>query len=326
MKCFIGNVEIKNEVVLAPMAGVSNPTYIKICEGFGVGYAITELISAEAIIRGNKKTFKMLEGLDAINIPVAIQLFGSNPKSMASAAKILVKDYHAKIIDINMGCPVVKVAIKNAAGSALMKNPKLVYEIVSKVVEAVDVPVTVKIRSGWDANSINAVEIAKIAEKAGAKAITIHARTRSEFYAGNADWRVIKSVVDNVSIPVIGNGDIKSCFDAARMLEETGCQMIMIGRALMGNPWLIKECVEYIDKGLFPKKVSIDERIDMMEIHLKNLIKANGEVSAVLEMRGHLLNYLQGLPNNKEIKNRICQAKRENEIIGILEEYRKVLK
>ena len=326
MKCLIGNVELKNQVVLAPMAGVSNPTYIKICEDFGVGYAVTELISAEAIVRGNKKTFKMLDGIENINIPVGIQLFGANPQTMALAAQKLVNDYHAKIIDINMGCPVVKVAIKNEAGSALMKNPKLVYDIVSEVVNAVDVPVTVKMRSGWDTNSINAVEIAKVVEKAGAKAVTIHARTRSQFYAGEADWNIIKQVVENVSIPVIGNGDIRTCYDAARMLEETGCSMVMIGRALMGNPWLIRECIDYIDKGLIPKKVSIDERINMMELHLKKLVNANGEKGAVLEMRGHLLNYLQGLPNNKEIKNRVCQAKKKNEIIDILEEYRKVLK
>ena len=326
MKCLIGNVELKNQVVLAPMAGVSNPTYIKICEDFGVGYAVTELISAEAIVRGNKKTFKMLDGIENINIPVGIQLFGANPQTMALAAQKLVNDYHAKIIDINMGCPVVKVAIKNEAGSALMKNPKLVYDIVSEVVNAVDVPVTVKMRSGWDTNSINAVEIAKVVEKAGAKAITIHARTRSQFYAGEADWNIIKQVVENVSIPVIGNGDIRTCYDAARMLEVTGCSMVMIGRALMGNPWLIRECIDYIDKGLIPKKVSIDERINMMELHLKKLVNANGEKGAVLEMRGHLLNYLQGLPNNKEIKNRVCQAKKKNEIIDILEEYRKVLK
>ena len=326
MKCWIGNVELRNQVVLAPMAGISNPTYIKICANFGVGYAITELISAEAIVRGNKKTFTMLDGLDSVDIPVAIQLFGSNPNTMAKAAKILVDVYQAKIIDINMGCPVTKVAIKNAAGSALMKNPELVYKIVSSVVQSVDVPVTVKIRSGWDANSINAVEIAKIVERAGAKAITVHARTRSQFYSGTADWSVIKDVVDNVSIPVIGNGDIRSCIDAERMLEETGCQMIMIGRALMGNPWLVRECVDYLDKGLFPKKISFDERINMMELHLKTLISTKNEKSAVLEMRGHLLNYLQGLPNNKEIKNRVCQAKKEKEIIQILEKYRKMLR
>ena len=326
MKCKIGNIEIKNQVVLAPMAGISNPTYIKICEDMGVGYAVTELISAEAITRGNKKTFTMLDGLDKMNIPVAVQLFGSNPNKMAMAAKKLVDDYHVKIIDINMGCPVVKVAIKNEAGSALLKNPKRVYEIVSKVVEAVDVPVTVKIRSGWDKNSINATEIAKVIESAGASAIAVHARTRNDFYAGKADWQVIKDVVDNVSIPVIGNGDIRSCYDAKRMLDETGCKMVMIGRALMGNPWLIKECVDYLYKGIEPVSVDYNTRIDMMEYHLDKLISDKNEKSAVLEMRGHLLNYLQGLPNNKEIKNMVCSAKSRKEIIEILENYRNVLK
>ena len=325
MKCKIGNVEIKNQIVLAPMAGISNPTYIKICEDMGVGYAVTELISAEAITRGNKKTFRMLDGLDKINIPVAVQLFGSNPDKMAMAAKKLVDEYGVKIIDINMGCPVVKVAIKNEAGSALLKNPKLVFDIVSSVVKAVSVPVTVKIRSGWDKNSINAVEIAKVIESAGASAIAIHARTRSEFYSGNADWKVIKDVVNAVSIPVIGNGDIRSCYDAKRMIDETGCKMIMIGRALMGNPWLIKECIDYIDQGIEPEKVDANTKIDMMEYHLNQLINAKDEKSAVLEMRGHLLNYLQGLPNNKEVKNMVCSAKNKEEIIIILENYRKML-
>ncbi len=326
MKWNIGNIEIKNQVVLAPMAGVSNPTYMKICEDMGVGYAITELISAEAIVRNNKKTLDMLKGIENLKVPVAIQIFGSDPEVMAKAAKIINELYPKAIIDINMGCPVPKVALKNEAGSALLKNPDRIEKIVFAVVQAVNVPVTVKIRSGWDATSINAVSVAKVIEEAGAKAIAIHARTKSQGYSGKADWKIIKKVVDAVKIPVIGNGDILTCFDAKRMLDETGCIAVMIGRAVMGNPWLIKETVNYLEKGLLPETVSYDERIDMMEYHLQELIKDKCEKQAVLEMRGHILNYLKGLPENKEIKRFVCECKTSQDIFQVLEDYRSKLK
>lgn len=326
MKFKIGNVEIKNRVGLAPMAGVSNPTYMKICEDMGVGFAVSELISAEAVVRKNQKTFDMLKGIDKLNIPVAIQIFGSNPEVMAEAAKILLDKYKVDFIDINMGCPVPKVALKNNAGSALMKNPKLAGEIVKKVVDAVDVPVTVKIRSGWDFESINAVSFAKILEKSGVSAITIHGRTRSQGYSGVADWNIIKEVVKEVNIPVIGNGDIKSCYDAKRMLDETKCSAVMIGRALLGNPWLIKECVNYLEDGTIIESVSYHEKIAMMEKHLNDLVLEKGEALAVLEMRGHILNYIKGLPLNKEIKNDICRSISQKEITNILENYKSELK
>ena len=325
MKWNIGNVEIKNQVVLAPMAGVSNPTYMKICEDMGVGYVVSELISAEAIVRDNKKTLKMLEGIDTLNIPYAIQLFGANPTTLRAAARIINKLYPKAIIDINMGCPVPKIAIKSGGGSALLKDPELIREIVEAVTTAVDVPVTVKIRSGWDSEHINAVEIATIAEKSGAKAIAVHARTRAQGYSGKADWNIIKEVVNNVDIPVIGNGDVLSCYDASKMLKETGCTAVMIGRGVMGNPWLIKECVDYLSEGITPREVTINERINMMEYHLQELVKDKCEKQAVLEMRGHILNYLKGLPDNKEIKRLICQCKTKEEIINILEDYRKQL-
>lgn len=326
MKFKIGNVEIKNQVGLAPMAGVSNPAYMKICEDMSVGFAVSELISAEAVVRKNQKTFDMLKGIDKLNIPVAIQIFGSDPEVMAEAAKILLDKYKVDFIDINMGCPVPKVALKNCAGSALMKNPKLAGEIVKKVVDAVDVPVTVKIRSGWDFESINAVSFAKMLEKSGASAITIHGRTRSQGYSGVADWNIIKDVVKEVNIPVIGNGDIKSCYDAKRMLDETKCSAVMIGRALLGNPWLIKECVNYLEDGTIIESVSYHEKIAMMEKHLNDLVLEKGEALAVLEMRGHILNYIKGLPLNKEIKNDICRSISQKEIINILENYKNELK
>ena len=322
----IGNINIKNKVVLAPMAGISNPTFIKICEGMNLGYAITELISAEAISREKKKTLEMLNGIENINIPVAIQLFGSEPETIAKAAKLITDLYQNVLIDINMGCPVPKVAVKNQAGSALLKNPEKVGEIIKAVVEAVNVPVTVKIRSGWDANSINAVEIAKIVEANGASAITVHARTRAQGYSGKADWNIIKNVVDAVNIPVIGNGDVISCYDAKRMLDETGCSAVMIGRGLLGNPWLIKECVEYLDSGKLPREIGYNEKIDMMEYHLNKLCEDKTEKQAVLEIRNHLLNYLKGLPENKEVKNLVCRCKTRLEIIDVLENYRNELK
>lgn len=326
MKWNIGNIEIKNGIVLAPMAGISNPTFIKIAQDLGVGLAFTELISSEAIIRNNAKTLEMLKGLDEITIPVGVQLFGSNPDTLAASAKIITELYPNVFIDINMGCPVPKIAIKSGGGSALLKNPELIREIVTKVVAAVDTPVTVKIRSGWDSEHINAVEVAKIIEESGAKALSIHARTRAQGYSGKADWNIIKEVVKNVSIPVIGNGDVQTCYDAKKMLDDTKCSAVMIGRALMGNPWLIKECVDYLDKGALPKKVGFNEKIDMMEYHLNKLIENTNESQAVLEIRGHLLNYLKGLPENKEIKNNICKCKSSEEIIKILEEYRDFLK
>ena len=326
MKWNIGNIEIKNRVVLAPMAGISNPTFISIAQELGVGLAFTELISSEAIIRNNAKTLKMLKGIDEITIPVGVQLFGSNPDTLAASAKIITELYPNVFIDINMGCPVPKIAIKSGGGSALLKNQELIREIVTKVVAAVDTPVTVKIRSGWDSEHINAVEVAKIIEESGAKALSIHARTRAQGYSGKADWNIIKEVVKNVSIPVIGNGDVQTCYDAKKMLDDTKCSAVMIGRALMGNPWLIKECVDYLDKGALPKKVGFNEKIDMMEYHLNKLIENTSESQAVLEIRGHLLNYLKGLPENKEIKNNICKCKSSEEIIKILEEYRDFLK
>lgn len=317
----IGKLNIKNNIILAPMAGISNPTYLKIVEQMGCGLAITELISAEAISRNNQKTLDMLKGLEEINMPVGVQLFGSNPKTLAKAAKIVVDLYHVPLIDINMGCPVPKVAIKSHAGSALLKEPAKIYDIVSSVVAAVDVPVTVKIRAGWDDKHINCVEVAQICEKAGASAITLHARTRAQGYGGKANWTLIKDVVSSVKIPVIGNGDVLSCYDAKRMLDETNCAAVMIGRGVIGNPWLIKECVDYLNDGVLPTTVTLQEKIDMMKAHLHTLVIAKGENRAVLEIRTHFLQYLKGVPNVNELKNNLCKAKTEKEINELLDNF-----
>lgn len=326
MKWKIGNIEIKNQIVLAPMAGISNPAYMKICEEMGVGYAITELISAEAIVRNNKKTLEMLTGIDKLNIPVAVQIFGSNPETMAKASRILVDLHQIRLIDINMGCPVPKVALRAQAGSALLKNPTKIGEIVKNVVAAVSVPVTVKIRSGWDQEHINAVEVAKICEENGASAIAIHARTRSEGYSGNANWSIIKKVKESVSIPVIGNGDVTTPELAKKMLDETGCDAVMIGRAAIGNPWIFKGCLEYIENNNIISKPSNLDKIAMLEKHY-NLIKEdkNSHV-ALLEIRTHALAYLKGIPENKKYKELLCKTKTEEEFFAILNEYKQFLK
>lgn len=321
----IKNVEINGKIVVAPMAGISNMTFRRICKSMGASLVVAEMVSDKAITYGNEKTFELLRMNDDER-PISQQIFGSDVKSFVEAAKIVEEKMKPDIIDINMGCPVPKVAVKNQAGSALLKNPEKVGEIIKAVVGAVNVPVTVKIRSGWDQSSINAVEIAKIAEANGASAITVHARTRAQGYAGKADWNIIKEVVNAVDIPVIGNGDVVSCYDAKKMHDETGCNAVMIGRGLLGNPWLIKECVEYLESGKLPEVIDYNEKIDMMEYHLNKLCEDKTEKQAVLEIRNHLLNYLKGLPENKEVKNQVCRCKSRLEIIKILENYRNELK
>ena len=321
----IKNVEINGKIVVAPMAGISNMTFRRICKSMGASLVVAEMVSDKAITYGNEKTFELLRMNDDER-PISQQIFGSDVKSFVEAAKIVEEKMKPDIIDINMGCPVPKVAVKNQAGSALLKNPEKVGEIIKAVVGAVNVPVTVKIRSGWDQSSINAVEIAKIAEANGASAITVHARTRAQGYAGKADWNIIKEVVNAVNIPVIGNGDVVSCYDAKKMLDETGCSAVMIGRGLLGNPWLIKECVEYLENGKLPEVIDYNEKIDMMEYHLNKLCEDKTEKQAVLEIRNHLLNYLKGLPENKEVKNQVCRCKSRLEIINVLENYRNELK
>ena len=262
MEWNIGNVKIKNQVVLAPMAGISNSAFRRIAKEMGCGLIYAEMVSDKAIMYENKKTIDMLYMTEEER-PIVQQIFGTDVDSFVIAAKYIVENMHPDIIDINMGCPVPKVAVRAQAGAALLKSPDKIYDIVKAVVEVVDVPVTVKIRSGWDNNSINALEIAKVIEKAGASAICIHPRTRSQGYSGKADWSIIKKVKDAVRIPVIGNGDIKTADDAKRMLEETHCDAVMIGRGVLGNPWLIKQTIELIDNnGLTSSPTAID-RINM---------------------------------------------------------------
>ena len=315
----IGNVEIKNQVVLAPMAGISNSAFRTIAKEMGCGLVVAEMVSDKAICYGSRKTIDMLYMTD-FERPISQQIFGSDKESFVKAAKFIEENMHPDIIDINMGCPVPKVAISAQAGSALLKNPEKVGEIVKAVVEAVSIPVTVKIRSGWDANSINAVEIAKICEKAGAKAITVHGRTRSQGYSGKADLDIIKKVKENIHIPVIGNGDIKTPEDAKYMLDYTGCDAIMIGRGVLGNPWLIKNTINYLEKGTKPECPSVQEIKKMIKKHLNYLLNIKEEKTALLEMRTQTAYYLKGLPNTAKIKEKIFKTKTKEEFLKIIEE------
>ena len=325
MKWKIGHVEIKNQVVFAPMAGVSNISYRQIIKEMGAGLIYSEMISTMGIVYNGKKTIDLIN-FNENERPISIQIFGSDLKSFVEAAKYIEENFHPDIIDINMGCPVPKVAIKSQAGSALLKDPVKIYEIVKAVVDNTNTPITVKIRSGWDDKHINAVEVAQKIESAGASAIAIHARTRSQGYSGSANWNIIKEVKQSVKIPVIGNGDITSPEHAKQMLDETGCDAIMIGRATLGNPWIIKEIVHYLDTNeLLPKPTKI-ERIEMIKTHYNLLKKYSNTTHALLEIRTHALWYLKGIPGTKEIKTKICQAKTEEEFINIIKELNELVK
>ena len=321
MKWKIGNIEIKNQVVLAPMAGICNSAYRRIIKEMGCGLIEAEMVSDKAISFGNEKTIEMLYMTD-FERPISQQIFGSDKESFIMSAKYIYEHMKPDIIDINMGCPVPKVAVRAQAGSALLKNPDKVYEIVKAVVDAVPVPVTVKIRSGWDEKSINAVEIAQIIERAGASAITVHPRTRSQGYTGKADWNIIKEVKENVSIPVIGNGDITSCYDAKRMLDETGCDAVMIGRGVLGNPWLIKETVEYLENGKEPSSVSLEDKIDMIKKHVNYLLEIKPEKVALLEMRSHAAWYFKGVEKASKIRSELSKIKTKEELFNILDNFK----
>lgn len=318
MEFFIGNVKIKNQVILAPMAGITSSAFRKICKEMNAGLVVAEMVSDKAIEYRNQKTLDMLY-MEEIERPISQQIFGSDPKTLAKAAKYIYEEMKPDIIDINMGCPVLKVAEKSLAGSALLKDPEKIREIVKEVVKSVPIPVTVKIRSGYDKN--DAKKIAKIIEEAGASAITIHPRTKKQGYSGKADWSIIKEVKDTVKIPVIGNGDIKSCFDAKRMLDETGCDAVMIARGVLGNPWLIKETVSYLDNNIILNKPTLKEKKEIIKKHIKYLENSKNEKVTLLEIRSHIGWYLKGNKNSKKVKEDVCKAKSIKEVIDIIDKY-----
>lgn len=318
----IRDLVIENNVCLAPMAGVCNSAFRRIVKEMGAGLVFAEMVSDKAIMYDSEKTKNMLY-MTEYERPIAQQIFGSDKESFVIAAKKVYELMKPDIIDINMGCPVPKVALRAQAGSALLKNPEKIKEIVSAVVNAVPCPVTVKIRSGWDSKSINAVSVAKIIEEAGASAITVHPRTRAQGYEGKADWSIIKEVKNNVNIPVIGNGDIKSVDDAIRMFKETNCDAVMIGRASLGNPYIFKQIVHYLQTGEKLDDLSPKEKIELCLKHFNYLLEIKSEKTSVLEMRTHAAWYVRGLKDSAELKNKIFKCQNKEELISILEEYKK---
>ncbi len=298
----IGNVVLENPYILAPMAGVTDLPFRLLCKEQGAGLLCMEMVSAKAIQYNNKNTKALLE-IHPEERPVSLQLFGSDPDVISEIAK-QIEELPFAILDINMGCPVPKI-VKNGEGSALMKNPKLVYEIVSKTAKAIQKPVTVKIRKGFDEDSINAVEIAKIIEDAGGAAVAVHGRTREQYYSGKADWDIIRQVKEAVSIPVIGNGDVISGESAIAMMEQTGCDGIMIGRGAQGNPWIFSELLEYEKTGVMPQRPSMEELKEMMLRHARLQIDYKGEFLGIREMRKHVSWYTTGLPNSARLRGEI---------------------
>ncbi|MBQ8017657.1 MAG: tRNA dihydrouridine synthase DusB [Methanobrevibacter sp.] len=320
MKWKIGNVKIDNQVVLAPMAGITDSAFRRIAKSMGCGLLSTEMVSDKALMYENSRTQEMLY-MTPEERPISQQIFGAEAESFKIATEYICKNMKPDIIDINMGCPVPKVAVRSKAGSALLKNPEKISEIVETVVETSDVPVTAKIRSGWDNTCINALEVAGIVEDAGASAITVHPRTREQRYGENADWSIIKEVKDALNIPVIGNGDIHTCHDAKRMIDETGCDAIMIGRGVLGNPWLIKQCIDYLDYDIEPQKVTLEEKLEMIKIHAELLSQIRSEKPAMHKMRTHTAYYLKGQWRSAEIKPKIFKMNTKEELFDLLDEY-----
>lgn len=314
-KLKIGNVELENRYILAPMAGVTDLPFRLLCKEQGAGLLCMEMISAKAILYKNRNTKSLLE-IHPKERPVSLQLFGSDPDIMSEIAK-QIEELPFAILDINMGCPVPKI-VKNGEGSALMRNPALVHEIVSKVAKAIEKPVTVKIRKGFDDDSVNAVEIARIIEDAGAASVAVHGRTREQYYSGKADWDIIRQVKEAVSIPVIGNGDVSSGEDAERMVSETRCDGIMVGRAVQGNPWIFQELIHYEETGEKLARPSVTEVREMMLRHAKLQMECKGDYTAIREMRKHVAWYTAGFPNSARLRAEINQVESYEELEKLL--------
>ncbi|MCA0758365.1 tRNA dihydrouridine synthase DusB [Paenibacillus sp. N4] len=315
----IGDIEMKNRVVLAPMAGVCNPAFRLIAKEFGTGLVCAEMVSDKAILHGNKRTMEMLF-VDEREKPLSLQIFGGDRESLVEAAKVVDRQTNADIIDINMGCPVPKVT-KCDAGARWLLDPNKIYEMVSSVVDAVEKPVTVKMRIGWDDEHIYAVENAQAVERAGGKAVSVHGRTREQLYTGKANWDIIRDVKEAVSIPVIGNGDVFSPEDAKRLLEHTGCDGVMIGRGALGNPWMLYRTIQYLTNGELLGDPTPREKLEVAILHLDRLIALKSEAVAVREMRKHLAWYLKGLPGGARVKDVIMEETGRDRMVAILENY-----
>jgi len=315
----IGKIKLVNPVILAPMAGVTDLPFRLLCKEMDCGLVYSEMVSDKGLLYKNFHTMDMLT-IDEGERPVAMQIFGSEPASMAQAA-LSVERAGTDIIDINMGCPTPKI-IKNGSGAALMCQPDLAFRIMVSVVEAVNVPVTVKIRKGWDNGSINAVQMAKLAEKAGIAAIAVHGRTRAQFYSGEADWDIIRQVKASVNIPVIGNGDIRTPYDAQKMLIETGCDGLMIGRGAQGNPWIFRQVAQYLATGQVVPLPTEVERLSVMLRHLDMLVAYKGEYLGIREMRRHGAWYTKGMHDSSELRLRFNQAVCKDDFVAVLEEFK----
>ena len=311
----IGNVLLENIYILGPMAGVTDLPFRLLCKEQGAGLLCMEMVSAKAILYNNKNTESLLE-IHPEETPVSLQLFGSDPKIVSEMAK-RIEERPFSILDINMGCPVPKV-VRNGEGSALMKDPKLVYELVHGVVRAIRKPVTVKIRKGFDEEHVNAVEIARIAEEAGAAAIAVHGRTREQYYSGRADWEIIRQVKEAVQIPVIGNGDVTSGERAAALREQTGCDGVMIARGAQGNPWIFSELLAYEETGAFPPRPDIDEIRSTMLRHARLQIEYKGNYLGIREMRKHVAWYTKGLRGAARLREQINRVESYEELEELL--------
>ncbi|MFD2611514.1 tRNA dihydrouridine synthase DusB [Paenibacillus gansuensis] len=305
---------MKNQVVLAPMAGVCNPAFRLIAKEFGTGLVCAEMVSDKAILHGNKRTIEMLY-VDEREKPLSLQIFGGDRESLVEAAKVVDKQTNADIIDINMGCPVPKIT-KCDAGARWLLDPDKIYEMVSAVVDAVDKPVTVKMRIGWDSEHIYAVRNAQAVERAGGKAVSVHGRTREQLYTGKADWNIIREVKEAVNIPVIGNGDVLTPEDARRMLDTTGVDGVMIGRAALGNPWMLYRTIEYLTTGELPEEPTPRDKLRIATLHLDRLSALKGEHIAVKEMRKHMAWYLKGMKGASRVKDSLMEATKRDEMVS----------
>jgi nifR3 family TIM-barrel protein len=314
----IGEITMKNPIVLAPMAGVCNAAFRLTVKEFGAGLVCAEMVSDKGIVYKNEKTMNMLF-IDEAEKPLSLQIFGGEKETLVEAAKFVDQNTNADIIDINMGCPVPKIT-KNDAGAKWLLDPDKIYEMVAAVVDVVKKPVTVKMRKGWDEQHVYAIQNAQAVERAGGKAVTLHGRTRVQMYQGKANWDIIKEVKQSVSIPVIGNGDVQTPQDAKRMIDETGCDGVMIGRAALGNPWMIYRTVQYLETGKLLGEPSIREKIDVCLLHLDRLIAIKNEDIAVREMRKHAAWYLKGIRGNAKTRNEINECLTRNELVTLLNE------